>query len=83
MVPAGRLDGVRLSDRTGRIEPEIEIFVNRAHQIRHFVFKEVVGPLDFVMMDGDVALRAQLIDQFLDSCRRHNLIRRALDQDTR
>lgn len=45
-------------DRAVRVEPEIEVIVDRGHQLLELVLEEVVGARDFLVMDGDVLLRA-------------------------
>lgn len=52
-------------DRAGRVQPHVEIIFDRSQQQFHFIFIEMVRPRDFIMMDGDVLLRAQLVDQLL------------------
>src|SRR3954471_13691310 len=71
----------RSPDRTGRVQPEVEIIVHRLHQLRHFVREEMVGAGDGVVMDGDVLLGAKLVDQLLDGARSHHLVAFALDDD--
>ena len=74
-------DACGLLDRRIRVQPEIEIPVHRRHQHIHFVFVEMVGAGDFVMVDRNVTLGAQLIDQFLHRARVDHFVVHALNDD--
>ena len=69
-------------DRVG-CEPHVEIIVDRLHQQVELVREEVVRAGDQVVMDGDVPLRAQLVDELLDRARSDDLVGFALDDDAR
>ncbi|KIT94836.1 hypothetical protein QT23_00190, partial [Staphylococcus aureus] len=71
------------ADRRVGVEPHVEIAVDALHQVVHLVLEEVVRARDGVVMDGDVLLRAQLVDQLLHRARRHHLVILALDDDAR
>jgi len=72
-----------LCDWTVWREPEIEIIVDRPHQFLGFILEEMVGARDLFVMDRDVLLRAQFIDQLLNSAGLNHRIRRTLDKDAR
>lgn len=66
-------------DRRIRRKAHVEIIVDRFHELLQLMLEEMVRTRDFVVMDGDVLLGAQLVDQLLHSARRHHFIRRALN----
>ncbi len=52
----------KLLDRTVWIQPHVKIIVYRSHEHVHFVFKEVVGAWNFIVMYRNMPLRPQFID---------------------
>ena len=70
-------------DRRVRIQPEVEIIIHGRHQHIHFIFEEMVGARNFLVVNGDVPLRAELIDQFLHRIRVHDFVIHALNDDAR
>ena len=82
-VPDGTAPKCNSLNRTSRVQTHVEIIVHRRHQHVHFLFVEMVGPRDFVVMDGDVPLRAQLIDQFLDRMRADHFVTCTMDDYAR
>ena len=72
------------ADRAARIEPEVEIVVHRLHQLGPSrCSKKWFALRDRLVLDGDVALGAQLVDQLLGRERGHHLVALALDDDAR
>lgn len=61
----------------------VEIIVDRLHQLIKLMLKKVVGIANFIMMDGDTLLGAQLVDQLLHGARRYNLVCDTLHNNAR